>query len=284
MADPTASDPACPVSSAADRPAWLDALRAAAPDVRWLPAEPLLGCRDRPGVRLVGEVVLAADAPPAQLLFDPQVPTALLARLGPEHPGPLWLAAGCSAESLAAALSPYRARKVPSRLQLPPAQRRFVGHTESLGQSFAELVARLAAHPALEPTGWGSAYPDDPWPRPLPADLPTPTRALLQQRFTAQSPDPPRSMTFVTRWSRSLVTLEDHPGGLGLVIAHDPVVTAVTPEAPGQGAMADAPAPLGELPVDVDWVVRGLPAALVEALPQARGSQRSPGSAMLRRT
>lgn len=264
MADPTVSDPACPVSSAADLPAWLVALRAIAAQVRWHPAaEVLPGRRDRPGARLVGEVALAAGSPPAQLFFDPEAPTELLVGLGPEHPALLWAPAGRSAESLAAALLPYRRGQVPSRLQLPPAQRRFVGHTESLGQSFAELVARLAAHPALEPTGWGSAYPDDPWPRPLPTDLPAATRALLQQRYTAQSSEPPRSMTFVTRWSRSLVTLEDHAGALVLAIAHAPADAAV---APGQSVAAAAAVPLSDLPVDARWVMLGLPSASAEAL------------------
>ncbi len=132
-------------------------------------------------------------------------------------------------------------------------------------------MARLAAHPALEPTGWGSAYPDDPWPRPLPADLPASTLALLRQRYAAQSSEPPRSMTFVTRWSRSLVTLEDHAGALVLAISHAPVAAAVTPGEPGQSGLASAPAPLAELPADAGWAVLGLPftsaAALQASLP-----------------
>jgi hypothetical protein len=201
------------VSSWAELPAWVVALRAATPQLSWKQAPALAsGQGDWPATWHLGEVTLAAGSPPALLLCPVAAPTQLRVALTAAQPPPLWLPAGTSAESLAAALLPYREVAVPSRLQLPLPRRLFVGHTESLGAGFAELVARLAAHPAVEPEGWGSAYPDDPWPRPLPEALPAAARELLGRHYAAQAPDLPRSMTFVSRWSRSLLSLEDHAG------------------------------------------------------------------------
>lgn len=258
MADPTVSDPACAVSSWAELPAWVVALRAATPQLSWKQAPALAsGQGDWPAAWHLGEVALAAGSPPALLLCPVAAPTQLRVALTAAQPPPLWLPAGTSAESLAAALLPYREVAVPSRLQLPLPRRLFVGHTESLGAGFAELVARLAAHPAVEPAAWGSAYPDDPWPRPLPEALPAAARELLGRHYAAQAPDLPRSMTFVSRWSRSLLSLEDHAGALVLAIAPG----RAAPEAEPSPASSPADPPLAGLPADVRWALRGLPTA-----------------------
>jgi hypothetical protein len=203
----------------------------------------LTGLADRPRARPVAQVDLEKGTPPAWLLFDPDAPQQLFAALAPEQPSPLWVPVGATATALAAALLPYTQTAVPSRLQLPQTVRGFVGHSESLGRSWNDLSRELATHPAVFPQGWGSAYDDDPWPRPLSAELPPKTLALLAQGFAGQSADLPRTLTFATRWSRSLVSLEDHDGAIVLAIAH-------------------APGP----PVDALWVQQDLPFADAEAL------------------
>lgn len=160
---------------------------------------------------------------------------------------------------------------MPRRLQLPLSHRGFIGHADSLGQGFAEVAAELARHPALDPLSWGSAYADDPWPRPLPAELPAATWNLLHQHYTRQSPEEPRSLTFVTRWSRSLVTLEDHAGALVLSVAyvsaaedasaHAAAASAVPPDDGEPNELALAPTP-----ADVRWALRGRAFATAPAL------------------
>jgi hypothetical protein len=170
---------------------------------------------------------------------------------------------------------------VPCRLQLPHEVRGFIGHTESLGQTWASVREALSAHPAFLPGSWGSAYADDPWPRPLPADLPPSTRALLQQRHAAQRPDRPRTVTFATRESRSLVSLEDHEGALVLAIAYGedavPPGESVRPSAAAAGGPTSLPA---ELPADVRAALGGLSfasaATLVERLLSPRPGRSGP--------
>ena len=285
MSDPTAFDPARSESLAAESLPWLAALRAD-PDaeragVRWqtaareaaagAAAASSLAASDSSAWR-VGEVILGADRPPAQLFWRPASPHELFAKLDPRQPSQLWIPVGNSLATLTLALHRYRASAVPSRLQLPLLQRGFVGHRDWLGQGFAELAAEFAAHPALDPLSWGSAYADDPWPRPLPADLPSATCVLLQQHYAMQGEEGPRSLTFVTRWSRSLVVLEDHAGALVLattyVGATDKAGTTPLPEEgtgaqPALPAAAELPAPaqspasaeLEDAPVDVRWVL-----------------------------
>lgn len=125
--------------------------------------------------------------------------------------------------------------------------RGFVGHTESLGRGFRAVAESLAAQPTVDPDGWGSAYADDPWPRPLPVDLPDATRARLRQHYLAQRPERVRSLTFVTRVSGSWVTLADYEGALVLTLDYCP---------DGDSApLHDLPT---DLPADLRTAVQGL--------------------------
>ena len=279
MPDPTASDPACSESFTAESLPWLAALRAdpaaEGAGVRWRTAagedSASAAARCSPAAsdsesHWVGEVLLGADRPPAQLFWRPAAPQELFAALEPRQPVQLWIPVGDSLATLTAALHRYRTAAVPSRLQLPLLQRGFVGHRDSLGQGFAELAAELAAHPALDPLGWGSAYADDPWPRPLPADLPSSTCALLRQHYARQEAGGPRSLTFVTRWSRSLVVLEDHAGALVLATTYagsTASADATPPRAagaePAQSAVTEPikRAVLEDAPADVRWALSG---------------------------
>lgn len=298
MPDSTASDPACPASFAAESLPWLATLRAdpaaESAGVRWRSAaeEDTSGAAARSSLgasdserRWVGEVFLGADRPPAQLFWRPSAPQELFAALDPRQPAQLWIPVGDSLAMLTAALRRYRTAVVPSRLQLPLLQRGFVGHRDSLGLGFAELAAELAAHPALDPLSWGSAYAEDPWPRPLPADLPPSTRTLLRQHYGRQEAGGPRSLTFVTRWSRSLVVVEDHAGALVLATTYADSTygaNATPPRAVG-AAMAQSadteptePTELQDAPVDVRWALSGRALAsastLEERLRSAAGS------------
>lgn len=256
---------------AAESPAWLTALRAdpaaEAAGVRWLPVPPEHPgpSGDRQAVQRVAEVALGGGEPCGQLLLTAALPDELVAALAPEQPQPLWIPVGSDLAALAQALAPYRAVRTPARLQLPLARRGFIGHTESLGRSFIELAAELARHPALAAGSWGSAYADDPWPRPLPADVPPAVCDLLQQRYARQTPGRPRSLTFVTRWSRSLVSLEDHDGALVLAIAYAAPVPPVPGSAlqsttlPHAAARSALSALLAAAPADVRWAVSELP-------------------------
>lgn len=141
----------------------------------------------------------------------------------------------------------------------PRIVRGFVGHIESLGTPFRAVAESLAGQPELDPDGWGSAYAADPWPRPLPADLPASTYARLRQHYQAQHPERVRALTFVTRSSRSLVTLEDHAGALVLAITYDARpdaadVVAATPTTEPTAHASDLPA---DAPADVRAAVRG---------------------------
>ena len=122
--------------------------------------------------------------------------------------------------------------------------RGFVGHTESLGTTFAALVERLAGQPELDPDGWGSAFVTDPWPRPLPADLPASTRLRLRQHYTAQQPERVRTLTFVTRSSESLVAIEDHEGALVLAITYAAGRAAAAEAGASSSLPSDSPLPL----------------------------------------
>ena len=123
--------------------------------------------------------------------------------------------------------------------------RGLIGHTESLGTTFYEVAEALGGQPELDPNGWGSAYGDDPWPRPLPAHLPRSTRARLRQHYLAQRPDRVRTLTFVTRQSGSLVSLEDHEGALVLVLSYGPLQDA------GGAEAAELSRPNDDLPADM---------------------------------
>ena len=123
--------------------------------------------------------------------------------------------------------------------------RGFVGHTESLGTTFTAIAAALSQEPALDPECWGSAFAADPWPRPLPAELPETTRARLRQHYQGQQPHGVRTLTFVTLVSHSLVSLEDHEGALVLAITYD-----------ADAAAAGATAVVTDLPQDVPADVR----------------------------
>lgn len=264
MPNPTASDPACTVSFAAEAPPWLTTLcadpGAECAGVRFYPA-PLraaaVTAEPEAAGWFVGEVALGADRPPAQLFFRPTAPHRLFAALEPRLPASLWVPVGKNMAMLTAALGRYRTLAVPSRLRLPLPQRGFIGHRDSLGQDFTELAAALAGHPAIDPLSWGSFYADDPWPRPLPADLPAATRALLQRHYTRQATDGSRSLTFVTRWSRSLVSLEDHAGALVLSIASAEPVPAAATDPARPIAVQPADAELRDAPADVRWALLG---------------------------
>lgn len=265
MPNPTASDPACTVSFAAEAPPWLATLctdpEAESAGVRFYPtplrAAAAVAAEPEAAGWLVGEVDLGADRPPAQLFWRPTAPHRLFAALEPRLPASLWVPVGKNLAMLTAALGRYRTLAVPSRLRLPLPQRGFIGHRDSLGQDFTELAAALAGHPAIDPLSWGSFYADDPWPRPLPADLPAATHALLQQHYARQAADGPHSLTFVTRWSRSLVSLEDHAGALVLAIASAEPVPAAAPDPTRPTAVQAADAELRDAPADVRWALLG---------------------------
>jgi hypothetical protein len=225
-----------------------------------------------PGVRAIAEVALLADAPAARLLLDDTAPSPIYLALAAEQPPGLWIPIGRHADEATQALVPYRPLddKTPAPLALPRTVRGFIGHSETLGYGLADLEQRLARHPALAAGSWGSAYATDPWPRPLSADLPAATRALLAQRYAAQSPVRPRSLTFVTRWSRSLVALEDHGGALVLALTYAPTA--------GVRAAGSRPLPT-DLPSDARWAVQELPfadAAMLDEWLWAAGSPPPP--------
>jgi hypothetical protein len=106
--------------------------------------------------------------------------------------------------------------------------------------AFAEWSDRLAASPCLQNRPWGSAFVDDPWPAQLPAELHPAVHSALRERFSAQAPSVPRSLTWASRESRSHVRLEAHDAALALQIT-------VAPQDPQPVAEATLPSDLAAL-------------------------------------
>ena len=91
--------------------------------------------------------------------------------------------------------------------------------------AFAEWSERLATSARLHPRPWGSAFSEDPWPMRLPAELHPAVQGALRERFAAQAPSVPRSLTWRSVESSSHVRLEAHDTALVIhatVAPHDP--------------------------------------------------------------
>jgi len=102
--------------------------------------------------------------------------------------------------------------------------------------TFAEWSQRLDAMPELVQRPWGSAFAADPWPEHLPTELHPATERALRDRFTAQAPAVPRSLTWRLRESGSYLRLEVHDVALVVQVTVAP----------------DAPQPNEEVPLPAD--------------------------------
>ena len=132
---------------------------------------------------------------------------------------------------------------------------------------FAEWSERLDAIPELAQRPWGSAFTTDPWPEHLPAELHPATERALGDRFAAQAPAVPRSLTWRLRDSGSYLRLEAHDVALVVQITVDPEKPQPNEEAP--------------LPADASRVLAPLPllqeADLVSAIaPLTHGDETQP--------
>lgn len=106
--------------------------------------------------------------------------------------------------------------------------------------AFTEWSERFAASGLLHPRPWGSAFSDDPWPMRLPAELHPAVQAALRERFAAQAPSVPRSLTWRSVNSSSHVRLEAHDTAL---VVH----VTVTPRDPQPRDESSLPSDLAAL-------------------------------------
>ena len=146
------------------------------------------------------------------LLFDPERPEGLVAALGERIPPIFWVPLGQTAASLREDLAPYLTDEPRSAHHFTRSLRIFKGTGEQLGLSgLEELVQAVAGFETwIDPSFWGSAEDDDPWPAD-PTSLSMIDLRVLLDDSRRQHPGRFEAFSFRTLWSRSILRLEAHP-------------------------------------------------------------------------
>lgn len=149
-----------------------------------------------------------------QVYLDPARPEQLWAGLGDDFPPLLWIPLGTTRASVEAALAPYTDADMPLRRSLAGIARGFAGTAQEMGVSEArEIENHFVFVPCVDMPTWGSEYEDDPWPAEMPAGggVNMLAQISLQRQYMAQRPGRVPSTSWRTLWSRSILTLEEHP-------------------------------------------------------------------------
>lgn len=149
-----------------------------------------------------------------QLYADPARPEQLWAGLGEDFPAVLWVPAGASREAMEAALAPYTGAGMPRRLALEGVARGLVGSARGEAASARDLENHFAFVPTVDAPTWGSDYDDDPWPAEIHGPVNMLAQSVLLRQHMAQRPGRVPSTSWRTLWSRSILSLEQHPGDL----------------------------------------------------------------------
>ncbi|MDI3281975.1 hypothetical protein [Polyangium sp. 15x6] len=146
-----------------------------APLGAWIPAEAHEACFEM----LEGVVPLATRADlrgdrwmrkihNPTLFGDPARPDQLWIALHETAPPPLWIPAGTTADSLAAAFTPYvwpeTQDPLPSVIGLPRSVRIFLGTETEMGADFDTIVRFFQGLPMTDSLPWGTRFVADPWP------------------------------------------------------------------------------------------------------------------------
>ena len=102
------------------------------------------------------------------LFADPARPDQLWIALHETTPPPLWIPAGTTAESLAAAFAPYiwpeTQDPLPAVVGLPRSVRIFLGTETEMGADFETIVRFFQGLPSTDSLPWGTRFAEDPWP------------------------------------------------------------------------------------------------------------------------
>lgn len=178
------------------------------------------------------------------LVFDPEHPELVATSLSHALPSACWSLS--SPDELARVLAPYLPETSPARTQF----RRVVRVVKPLDVDDPRMIADAidALELWIDDTFWGSRYADDPWP-PDAADLNMLALSVHVQRFAEQDPERFPTVSCRTLWSRSTVSIEQHPRGLFVFAlryqpAEDTLAITLLNEAAGLSLPLD-------LPVDV---------------------------------
>ena len=175
------------------------------------------------------------------LVFDPEAPEHVFASFSDVMPPQLWGSA--RPEQLREDLAVYLSEAPTSCARLP----RVVRLVKPLGEQTREVIDASIEHhePWLDDAAWGSMHVEDPWPSG--ATLPMVSQAALRERSLRDTPSRFASRSYRSLWSRSVVTVEQHPFGLcAFELRYHPV--------PGPRAPLELRALKGfpeDLPVDV---------------------------------
>ncbi|MDI1482534.1 hypothetical protein [Polyangium sp. y55x31] len=102
------------------------------------------------------------------LFADPARPDQLWIALHESAPPPLWIPAGTTADSLAAAFAPYAWPEtqdpLPSVVGLSRSVRIFIGTETGMGADFDTIVRFFQGMPMTDSLPWGTRFSEDPWP------------------------------------------------------------------------------------------------------------------------
>ncbi|MDI1444245.1 hypothetical protein [Polyangium sp. 6x1] len=102
------------------------------------------------------------------LFADPARPDQLWIALHETTPPPLWIPAGTTADSLAAAFAPYAwpetEEALPQVVGLPRSVRIYMGTETGMGADFDTIVRFFQNMPGTDSLPWGTRFAEDPWP------------------------------------------------------------------------------------------------------------------------
>lgn len=149
----------------------------------------------------------------AQLIVvhDPAHPNEAWLSLSHAMPSLTWAPGGSSRAQLAAALARYTVDGAPDRLELGGHQR--VLKTIDVDDPSVVLRAIEGYELWIDDAAWGSAHVEDPW-ADQPADPNMMMLSIIMQRAGEQHPQRAYATSMRTLWSRSILTIEEHPFGL----------------------------------------------------------------------
>lgn len=156
------------------------------------------------------------------LVIDVRKPESIFLALSEAYPPFLWMDAGTTEQSLAAALGEFFPQPELSRVELSAVARGFMGYRLQFGvpspytggiepANALELDHHFTLNPFLDTASWGSAYTEDPWPAVIPKQPRFEAKFAERQRKVAeQARGAVWSVTRRTRHSRSYLSVELH--------------------------------------------------------------------------
>ncbi len=144
------------------------------------------------------------------VVFDPDEPHVLWLSLSHAMPPAAWAVGGSSAAELRRSIGYYTPEADPTALELPRAER-LVKPIDL--ESFDPIKNSIEALELwIDDATWGSAFFDDPW-TDVDRDAGMMVLSIYLRKTGAQSPGCRPSLGYRTLWSRSLMTIEQHPFG-----------------------------------------------------------------------